>query len=58
MAERSRQELVQACLRPPIDETLFLKHKFALSQLTLEHTGSRLYLAKLQIVNELRKELI
>ena len=58
MAERSRQELIQACLRPPIDEALLLKHKLALSQLTLEHAGGRLHLAKLQIVYELGKELI
>ena len=58
MAERARQELIQACLCPPIDEALLLKHKLALSQLTLEHASGRLNLAKLQIVNELREELI
>ena len=51
MAERSRQELVQARFRPPINEALLLKHELALSHLALEHASGCLHLAKLQIVN-------
>ena len=57
-AEGLRDELTQSGLGAPRDEALLLQERFPFGKLALKHASGGLDLAKFQIFDQLREQLV